>query len=150
MVEEPNQEPQTTPEVPSEDRDFYVPRNYWRTAGIIVAAIVILIALVFGARAIYHATHKVKVQPASTKQLPQAPSANLQSGSSAGQASGGNSGSQNTSAGGSSVSNGTSGGGKIAANQLPNSGPGDVIAWFAGSSALGALGHRFYIRRRND
>jgi hypothetical protein len=89
----------------------------------VLAIIVVAVLLVFAGRWLYHKAHhhNVYVQPANTKQLPPEPSTS--NGQSGAKPVGSNNKTNNSSSNSSQ------------SNNLPNSGPGDVAAIFAGSTA---------------
>ena len=99
------------------------PRRWPLLLGYVLAALIIALVIVFGARAIYHHYHKPTVKTAPTARTTGRPGATNSTTSSSGSASSSTSGSQ------------------TANSNLPNSGPGQVVALFAISSTVAAGGH---------
>lgn len=91
-----------------------------------IVIVAIIVGLVFGARAIYHATHKNKTQTGQT--TVQRPGSNNKSTSSAGKSSSSS----------------------AAAKNVPNTGPGNVAAVFITASLAAAASHYIVSLRRAD
>ncbi len=133
----------------------YMQLPYWRKVAAVLVIFVILVLLFLGGRAIYHHYHKTNPNVGTGGQAPAQPN-----GESTGGNTSGNKGSSSTGAGtgaGTATGNGTGTGNSPAGAQvgksgeLPNSGPGDVLAIFTGTS-LAAAGIHYVVtgRRAKD
>lgn len=128
---------ETTPTEP----DYNEPgRNWLKLIGMVLAAIIVAVLLVLGARWVYNAitdsgTERTgSGQPADETKLPQEPGATSSTSST-----NANTGSSTTQTPRNNQTN----------TSLPNSGPEHVAAVFAGSSLAGAGLHYIINRRRN-
>jgi hypothetical protein len=103
--------------------------------GYFLAAILVAIIVVFGARAIYHAAHKKNT---SATQINPTPPPQISSGS------------QSTSTDQNKQGNNTPPTPSPSPTSLPNNGPGDVIALFVGTSLVATGLHYIVALRRNN
>jgi hypothetical protein len=121
-------------------------QSWFGTAVKVIAAVIIIVIIVFGVRAIHHhfQNNDNKTVPANTKKLPnQPPTEQDKSKSSDSKKSGNNNSSGNSS--------GTASGPSLKSGQeMPNTGPGDVVAIFLGASFLAAGLHYALELRRNS
>lgn len=123
-----------------EDVDTENGQSLLRVILLALAAIILVVLIVLFARWIYHVTHKnVQPAPANTKKLPAQPS-----GSASNQTA---KNTQSSSAASSSGAGSTSANSSGTSTKLPNNGPGDTAAIFAGAS-LAAAGLHYIISLR--
>ena len=156
-IEEPSISPDTQPTMFERLRS----QSWFTWAARGAAAIVIILIVLFGARSLHHHLNNsktgVKVATGGNSPLPAQPgaSAKSQKNSKSTPSTNSNSSSNSTSTNGSgsSSNSGKSPGTATltpAPTQVPNTGPGDVVAVFLASAAIaGALHYRLQVRRQN-